>query len=182
MSERLASRSAAGGIIEIVDAGPSLTDIKTLNKGSPPTVPSRPHDRLLDFNFEYLGFLFAAKAQREQSGNDKLQFRANLGRMPFSAESRHDRANALAIVATASKVLDGRVRISDQQRIMMAHEESCDCRLTPISLMTRVVDVLLRAKPFLHLLAAAVDLPTVARGTFRKAKSTGLGRINAPRR
>ena len=91
-------------------------------------VPRQPFRHGPTINFwisisEYLGFLFAAKAQREQSGNDKLQFRANLGRMPFSAENRHDRANALAIVAAASKVLDGRVRISDQQRIMMAHED-----------------------------------------------------------
>ena len=70
-------------------------------------VPRRPFRRGPTINFwisiSYLGFLFAAKAQRERSGNDKLQFRANLGRMPFSAESRHDRANALAIVAAASR-------------------------------------------------------------------------------
>lgn len=167
---------SAKDYLDIVDDGPALTDIKRLGGGREAMTESGP----LDFTFEYMGFLFAAKADKDDQGRDVVHFHANLGRMPYSAERGGHRANALAIVNVASKQLQGRIRVSEQQRIMLYHHSVIEGHLTPAILLTRVVETLLAAKPYLFLLSGSVELPTKPKA-FRKPQRSALGQVSTAR-
>lgn len=179
MSETLAT-SSSSKIMDIGAPGPGLTDIKKLSASD--SGDGDAQEQLLDFTFEYRGFLFAAKVQTGEDGCDTLHFHANLGRVPYSAESPYFRMNAMAIVAAASKCLSGRIKITDQQRILLYYQDSIAGRLTPVSLMAEVVRVLVQAKPFLELLSICVELPTQEKTAFSKPKQSGLGRVRTPGR
>ena len=161
--------------LDIVDDGPALTDIKSL--GSGPGHMTDKSDQPLEFTFDYQGFLFAAKAERSDDG-DVVHFHANLGRVPYSAQSKFHRANAIAIVNAASKVLKGRMKLSGQQRIMLIHKQKTQGRLTPNSLMVAVVELIIMSKPFLYLLSSSVELPTRTKQAFSKAKVSSLGQVS----
>ena len=118
--------------------------------------------RTFDFTFEYQGFIFAVKATAENR-KSHMRFRANLGKIPFSFENAKSRSNAIGIVNLAGTMLGGKVHVSPEQRIMLADEFWFDEPLTPNLLMTKMVQVLITAKPYLGLLAESVNIPVMRR-------------------
>ena len=115
----------------------------------------------LEFTFEFLGFLFAVRMEsNDHSGH--MRFHADLGNLPYSAESLAKRADALAIVAAAGRALGGRVQTTREQRILLFEEMRFEEPLTPVVLMSSAVRLLLEAQPFLELLAQVVEPPVAA--------------------
>ena len=111
-----------------------------------------------DFTFQYLGFLFAVKATTID-GRRLVKFHANLGKLPFTSENRNGRVNALRIVDTAGNALGGKVEITPNQRIMLAEDIWLDEPMTPVLLVSIAARLLIRAKPYLEMLAGAVNQP-----------------------
>jgi hypothetical protein len=107
----------------------------------------------LDFTFEFLGFEFAVHAETGES-DGSLRIFANLGHLPYTAESPYLRVNMRAIVAAAASVLDGRLRIASDQRILLTDDRHFDDPLTPASLLANTTGMLIEARPYIELLAA----------------------------
>jgi len=123
--------------------------------------------RTFDFTFEYMDFIFAVKATAENH-QTHMRFHANLGYIPFTCEGAKNRSNVIGIVNQAGTMLGGKVHISPQQRIMLAEDFWFDQPLTPSLLMTKTVQLLIKAKPYLGLLAESVNKPLSSRGFTRK--------------
>ncbi len=119
-----------------------------------------PHDRL-DVGFEYKGVPFVVRAQGRDQGID-MEVRANLGALPFTAEDPERRATALAILDAARADLGGRVRLTKDQKLVIAEVFRLEEALTPTSLLAETVRIVLRHRPYLELLALVVHRPEAA--------------------
>ena len=119
----------------------------------------------IKFTFEYLGFLFAVKAKNRQQ-KTVMRMHANLGNIPYTVEGGGRRSNALEILGAATIHLGGRVSISNHQRILLQEEYTFDEPLTPVMLITKATTLMVRAKPFLELMARVITPPLMvqARG------------------
>lgn len=146
---------AAKNLASLTEKGLCLTDMASL-KVDPATVSEITCQRSgdihkLDFTFEYMGFLFAAKAEGK-AGQSFIRVHANLGHLPYSSESRNLRANIGAIILAANSALDGRMQLTREQRILLFNDVELDEPLTPEMFMMRTVRFLAKAKPFLDLI------------------------------
>ena len=135
---------------DVEETGLGLDHVAAIRRGETKEV--------VEFTFEYLGFIFAVRADTSQQ-QTRMSFRANLGSMPYTAEDPEARANALMVLRTASRVLGGRVRLTPRQRLILSDELRFDEPLTPISMMSRSARLLLRVKPYLELLTSYVRPP-----------------------
>ena len=113
------------------------------------------------FTFEYGGFVFGVRATASQQTTN-MQFHANLGNLPYTAEDSHARAHAMLVVRAASRALGGRVQLTKEQRIMLHDTIIIDQPFTPVLLMSRAAKLLVMAKPYLELLTQFVHPPLEA--------------------
>ncbi len=112
-----------------------------------------------DFQFSYLGFSFAVRADVSEP-QTRMKLNGMLGHMPYTSEAPDIRANINAILATAIARLGGRIGLTQDQRILLRDEFVFDGALTPNNLLSKTVEFLLHAKPYLELvrmLASAAD-------------------------
>lgn len=115
-------------------------------------------DKCLDFGFEFRGIPFVVRASAVNQGTN-MEIRANLGTLPYTAEDPERRATALAILDTAAGDLGGRIHLTNKQRVVLTERYRFDEALTPAVLLTRAVELVLRTKPYLELLALVVPPP-----------------------
>lgn len=111
-----------------------------------------------EFSFEYLEFLFAVKASAD-GDKTNMQVHANLGYVPYTVEGANRRVTAMEILGAAVEHMGGRVKISPQQRILLYEDYVFDEPLTPIMILTKATTFMLRAKPFLQVMARVVRPP-----------------------
>ncbi len=155
------SARTATDLVEFVDGRPAGIGVRSLAVDGHGRLTRKPDSVPLDFTFRYRGILFAVRAESEEHSG-RMQFHAHLGNLPYSAESRAKRADALAIVAAAGRALGGRVQLTPEQRILLLEEMRCEEPLTPMVLMSSTVRLLLEAQPFLELLTQVVEPPAAA--------------------
>jgi len=105
----------------------------------------------IDFQFNYLGFPFAVRAEAGTHGAT-VNIRAVLGYLPYTAESRSGRLGVMQIIEAASQAMGQRVRLGEKQRLIMSDKRTTNDALTPVNLMALMVGMLLEAKPYLQLL------------------------------
>lgn len=118
-------------------------------------------DRRLEYGFEFRGIPVVVRA--DASGQKtQIEMRASLGVLPFSAEDRESRATAMAILDSASADTGGNIRLDRHQRVVFVEAFTTESILTPAVLMTLVAKKVLRAKPYLELLALIVPPPLSA--------------------
>jgi len=114
-----------------------------------------------EFRFEYQGVVFQVVAGPADQGTN-MKFRAILGDLPYTAEDPAARKNAAMILYAASKVLGGRVRLSERQHVMLVDEIWVAEPMTPVLLLSQAAKLLVQAKPYLELLAFYVRPPLAA--------------------
>ncbi len=124
----------------------------------------------LEFTFEYLGFLFAVKAGTDGQKTN-MRVHANLGNVPYTVEGPSRRATTMEILGAATGHMGGRVKITPQQRIMLFEDYVFDEPLTPVLILTKTTQLMLRAKPFLQLMSRVVR-PPMARNRETGAATT----------
>lgn len=112
----------------------------------------------IDFQFTYLGFPFAVRAEAGARGAT-VNIRAILGYLPYTSESRRGRHGAMEILHASSQALGQRVRLADKQRLILSDKRTTNDALTPVNLMTLMVRMLLEAKPYLQLLSEYLTPP-----------------------
>lgn len=122
----------------------------------------RSEGRPLAFSFNFRGVLFAGQAESTFE-KSRLRIYADLGALPYTAESSVNRSNALAIVNSASRALGGRVRLSSQQHILLMEEKGFSSPLAPRDLVAHTVRLILEVKPYLDLLSLVVEPPGARR-------------------
>ncbi|MCH8213608.1 MAG: hypothetical protein IIC54_06010 [Proteobacteria bacterium] len=151
----------AADLVQFVDGRRPGIGVRSLAVDGQGRLARKADGTRLEFTFEFLGFLFAVRMEsNDHSGH--MRFHADLGNLPYSAESLAKRADALAIVAAAGRALGGRVQTTREQRILLFEEMRFEEPLTPVVLMSSTVRLLLEAQPFLELLAQVVEPPVAA--------------------
>lgn len=121
------------------------------------------HDGQYDFQFAYMGYQFAVRAETEPD-HTRMRVHAFLGHLPYTAESPELRINLRAVVVAAGQALGGRIHVTRKQRVMFFDEFNFDETLTPTSLLSKTVAFLLAAKPYfelMQLISAAADTQTI---------------------
>ncbi len=114
----------------------------------------------IDFQFTYLGFPFAVRAEAGTRGST-VNIRAVLGYLPYTSESYQGRFGAMEVIRASSQAMGQRVRLGEKQRLIMSDTRFTRDTLTPVNLMAVMVDMLLQAKPYLSILSDYV-IPAAA--------------------
>lgn len=112
----------------------------------------------VDFQFTYLGYPFAVRAEAGARGAT-VNIRAILGYLPYTSESRRGRYGAMRVLEASSQAMGQRVRLGSGQRLIMSDKRMTADALTPVNLMSIMVGMLLEAKPYLELLADYLTPP-----------------------
>lgn len=115
-----------------------------------------------EITFDYMGFLFALKAGREEQ-QTVMHIRANLGSIPYTIEGNNRRADALSVLALAHAYLGGRVHVRGGQRILLSEQFEINEPLTPTLMITKATTLIVLAKPYLELLSEVVNPPLAAK-------------------
>ncbi len=125
-----------------------------------------PRTRPFGFTFECLGLRFTAST-RVRQGKLWLQLAANIGPIPYTAESMDRRRDTLAIMRSASTLPHGRVGISRDLQIEISGELQLIEPLTPVHVLSAAAELVLEIKPYAALLADFI--PAVARSAASRA-------------
>lgn len=111
-----------------------------------------PRTRPFGFTFECLGLRFTAST-RVRQGKLWLQLAANVGPVPYTAESMDRRRDTLAIMRSAATLPHGRVGISPDRQIEVSGELQLSEPLTPAHVLAAATELILEIKPYAALLA-----------------------------
>ncbi|MDV7339264.1 hypothetical protein RYZ26_06645 [Terasakiella sp. A23] len=107
----------------------------------------------IDFTVQYEGYWFAVHA--DQKGTEALlRVHGIIGHLPFSYGNAFARGNILAVVTRASRAIHGKVRVDDQQRILLIDEVKIKGSLSPKIILAETTKILLKLKPYLQLVTS----------------------------
>jgi hypothetical protein len=111
-----------------------------------------PRERPFGFRFECLGLRFAA-VTRVRKGTLLLQLVANVGPVPYTAESQDRRRDALAIIRSSLALPHINMGMSRDRQIEIVGEFPLPEPLTPVSVVSAAAELVLEIKPYITLLA-----------------------------
>ena len=120
-------------------------------------------DRPLAFRFSACGIQFEADIA---SRTAPLRLRANLGKLPYSAESAEARSLARVVLGATGRLRRGHIVLSPEHDMTLEGELALPSPRTPASVIATAVALVLDFQPYLDLLGEAValrrDLPAPA--------------------
>lgn len=121
--------------------------------------------KALNFSFDCFGATFAA-ACRRVDGQYMVTVAADLGPVPFSAESVRARREVQDLVAVAAHTAETRMTITDEQTIRIDSTFALLQPVSPVVMLTAIAELLLTLKPTLARLAEILaDAMPPVRGT-----------------
>ncbi len=112
-------------------------------------------DRPLHFRFTACSVAFEADLADSKA---PLRLRANLGKLPYSAESPDARRLARTVMAATDRLRRGHILLSPEQDILLEGELNPPSPRTPVAVIATAVSLILDFKPYLDLLGEAVAL------------------------
>lgn len=112
-------------------------------------------ERALHFQFSACGVQFVADLA---SRDAPLRLRANLGKLPYSAESPEARQMARTVLSATSRLRRGQILLSPDHDMMLEGELPPPSPRTPVSVIATAVALILDFKPYLDLLGDAVAI------------------------
>jgi hypothetical protein len=130
-------------------------DLRTIAGGGTP--PSAPAHGPITFDFAFRGNRFGGRYD-DSDGRGSLKVVADLGPLPYSAESPEARAGLLCIVEAANQSIGPVFRIA-LGRILIGTEHTVDLPVTAIGLVTAAAQVLLPFGPYIDLVATYLRPP-----------------------
>jgi hypothetical protein len=110
----------------------------------------------LRFSFDYQGITFNAEGRRE-GDNFILEIAADLGPLPYSAESGPSRRAIQNLVLASSALIGPRISIGDDQAIRVDASLALLKPVSPVTTLTLVTELLLILKPWLARLGALIE-------------------------
>lgn len=126
-------------------------------------------DRPLRFRFTACGIAFEADLADSKA---PLRLRANLGKLPYSAESPDARRLARTVMAATDRLRRGHILLSPEQDILLEGELNPPSPRTPVAVIATAVSLILDFKPYLDLLGEAIALRHRAAPPLRKERGT----------
>jgi hypothetical protein len=126
-------------------------------------------DRPLHFRFTACGVDFEADLASKTA---PLRLRANLGKLPYSAESPDARRLARTVIASTDRLRRGHILLTPEQDIVLEGELNPPSPRTPVAVIATAVSLILDFKPYLDLLGEAVALRRAAAAPAGKPTGT----------
>ena len=152
-SEAAAERGGSASALKNVADTALPLEIGSVVLGEDGHIRRADEDRPLHFRFTACGIDFEADlASREAP----LRLRANLGKLPYSAESPDGRRLARTVMAATDRLRRGHILLSDQQDMVLEGELTPPSPRTPVAVIATAVALILDFKPYLDLLGEAV--------------------------
>ncbi|MGF1631472.1 MAG: hypothetical protein ACFCUT_18510 [Kiloniellaceae bacterium] len=130
-------------------------EIGSVTLGDDGHIQCSQEDRPLFFRFSACGIQFEADMASRMA---PLRLRANLGKLPFSAESPDARRLARTVMAATDRLRRGHILLSPDHDIVLEGELMPPTPRTPVSVIATAVALILDFKPYLDLLGEAVAL------------------------
>lgn len=103
------------------------------------------------FEFSYLGQVVHGEIEDSET-HSRLRIRAELGRIPYTAESKDWRMNVLGLVEAANEALHGVVRITPDQRIVAVYDDELLSPMSGAMLIGAITQFLIHVRPYLELI------------------------------
>ncbi len=114
----------------------------------------------IEFMVQHEGFWFAVHAD-QQGTKAVMKFHGIIGHLPYSYQSAFARSNIVAVVSLACREINAKMRIDENQRVLLIDEVSFEGSLTPKMVVAETTKILLKLKPYL-LLISSLQLPDAA--------------------
>jgi len=118
-------------------------------------IRSSTEDRPIHFRFTACGIEFEASLADKAA---PLRLNANLGKLPFSAESPEARRLARSVMAATDRLRRGHILLSAEQDMVLEGELNPPSPRTPANVIATAVALVLDFKPYIDLLAEAVTI------------------------
>ncbi|NIA70895.1 hypothetical protein HBA54_20040 [Pelagibius litoralis] len=109
----------------------------------------------LHFNFTACGIHFEAELAGKTA---PLRLTANLGKLPYSAESPDGRGLARSVLAATDRLRRGQILLSDDHDMILQGELMPPSPRTPVNVIATATALILDFKPYLDLLAEAISV------------------------
>ena len=154
-SESNASESNEKSAVKSVADTTLPLEVGTIAIGEDGHISHGPSDRVLHFRFRACDIDFEAEIA---SGQSPLRITANLGKLPFTAESPDGRRLARSVLAATDRLRHGQILLSDEQDMVLRGELSPPTPRTPVNVIATAVALVLDFKPYIGLLTEAIAL------------------------
>ena len=142
----------------VADAGLPL-EVGSIALGEDGHISRRDPDQPLHFTFTACGIRFEAELADRSA---PLRLKANLGKLPYTAESAEGRRLARSVIAATDRLGCGQIMLSDQQDMVLTAELASPTPRTPVNVIATAACIIAACKPYLDLLGEAVAIPRPA--------------------
>ncbi|HIC81465.1 MAG TPA: hypothetical protein EYH07_09290 [Kiloniellaceae bacterium] len=142
----------------VADAGLPL-EVGSIALGEDGHISRCDADRPLHFTFTACGIRFEAELADRSA---PLRLKANLGKLPYTAESPEGRRLARSVIAATDRLGCGQIMLSDQQDMILTAELASPAPRTPVNVIATATCIIAACKPYLDLLGEAVAIPRPA--------------------
>lgn len=146
--------SAGSAVKRVADTSLPL-EVGSVALGEDGHIRNAGEDRPLHFRFTACGVIFEAELS---SRTAPLRLRANLGKLPYSAESPEARGLARTVIASTDRLRHGHILLSPEQDMLLEGELNTPGPHTPMAVIATAVALVLDFKPYLELLGEAVSI------------------------
>ena len=102
-----------------------------------------------NFTFHWLGIMFACRAQETDDGA-RIRMFAELGYIPYSAESRADRLRTMTLLKLSGRLADGDFVTGPRQSLLFRSDFALPLPLNGSTLLGSIATRLLKIKPYLE--------------------------------
>lgn len=110
----------------------------------------------LRFSFDYMGITFNAEGRRHDDIFE-LTISADLGPLPFSAESPEARRSIQDLIAASGALIEPRFIVGDDQTIRVTSTMELAKPVSPVTTLTIVTELLLVLQPWLQRLGTLIE-------------------------
>jgi len=117
----------------------------------------------INFDFLYRGITFQARYEEDEQAA-LLRLVAEVGIMPYSAQSAEARRNVAYILSEANDTLGPLLRVSRNSRILLGATLSLEQPVTAVSFLVACAQFLLPVSPYLECLSLTYPVPPPRRG------------------
>lgn len=146
--------SVKSALRQVADA-PLPLEIGSVAIGADGHIACAREDRPLSFRFSACGVEFEASLADRRA---PLRLRAQLGKLPYSAQSPEARSLARTVLGATARLRNGHILLTPEHDMVLAAELMPPDPRTPASVIATAVALVLDFRPYLQLLGEAVAL------------------------
>ncbi|WP_420348785.1 hypothetical protein [Pelagibius sp.] len=130
-------------------------EVGSIALGDDGHISRRDPDQPLHFAFTACGVRFDADLADRSA---PLRLEANLGKLPYTAESPEGRQLARSVMAATDRLGCGQILLSDQQDMVLKAEMAPPAPRTAVNVIATAAYLVAALKPYLDLLGEAVAI------------------------